>query len=253
MIINLPKLIGHRGVKDLVPENTIPSIKKAINCNFTWIEVDVKISKDNIPFLLHDNKLDRTTSGIGFPYDYNYSEIENLDAGTWFDKKYSYTYPPSLEEVLKICSDQNIGLNIELKPNKYKEEENVIAVSSLLNEKSFSCPYFFSSFDYKSISLMRQKIPNSYISYLVDKIEDNNKFINILRDCLKINCFAIGFNLILINQEIVDFCKENDLIITVYSNNNIVYSQALELWNLGVDCVFVDNPNSYKKMLKSNN
>ena len=55
MTINLPKLIGHRGVKDLAPENTLQSINQAIQLNIKWIEVDVKISKDHIPFLLHDD------------------------------------------------------------------------------------------------------------------------------------------------------------------------------------------------------
>ena len=67
MTINLPKLIGHRGVKDLAPENTLQSINQAIQLNIKWIEVDVKISKDHIPFLLHDNNLGRTTSGNGSP------------------------------------------------------------------------------------------------------------------------------------------------------------------------------------------
>ena len=67
MTINLPKLIGHRGVRDLAPENTLQSIKKAIELNIKWVEIDVKISKDHIPFLLHDSSLERTTSGNGSP------------------------------------------------------------------------------------------------------------------------------------------------------------------------------------------
>ena len=62
MISNLPKIIGHRGAKDLAPENTIFSINEAIKYNLQFIEVDVKTTKDNIPFLLHDYLLNRTTS-----------------------------------------------------------------------------------------------------------------------------------------------------------------------------------------------
>ena len=64
MDLNLPKIIGHRGVKDLAPENTLYSIHKAVLFNLKWIEVDVKISKDRIPFLLHDDVLDRTIKGV---------------------------------------------------------------------------------------------------------------------------------------------------------------------------------------------
>ena len=82
MILKLPKIIGHRGAKALAPENTILSINEAINHNLKWIEIDVKVSKDNIPFLLHDDLLDRTTTGKGYPYKYNYKYNSNLDAGT---------------------------------------------------------------------------------------------------------------------------------------------------------------------------
>ena len=63
MQINLPNIIGHRGAKDLSPENTISSLEESVRYNLKWVEVDVKVSQDNIPFLLHDALLDRPTSG----------------------------------------------------------------------------------------------------------------------------------------------------------------------------------------------
>jgi glycerophosphoryl diester phosphodiesterase len=60
----LPRLIGHRGVKDLEPENTLKSISAAFELGLECVEVDVKISKDNIPLLLHDDTLERTTTGF---------------------------------------------------------------------------------------------------------------------------------------------------------------------------------------------
>ena len=134
MIINLPKLIGHRGVRDLFPENTIQSINKAIELSLKWVEVDVKISQDLIPFLLHDATLERTTSGNGNPLNYRYSELCKLDAGSWFDRKYKNLYLPTLKEVLNLCSQKNIGVNIELKPNKGFEEANAVAISDLIKK-----------------------------------------------------------------------------------------------------------------------
>ena len=166
MTFSLPKIIGHRGIKALAPENTILSINEAIKHNLKWIEIDVKVSKDNIPFLLHDDLLDRTTSGKGCPYQYNFTEIKKLDAGTWFDPKLSYLYPPTLKEILDVCSKKNIGVNIELKPNKKKERENIEAISDLFHNNNFNCQYFFSSFNFFSIKLMRHLMPNCYLGYL---------------------------------------------------------------------------------------
>ena len=101
MTFTLPKLIGHRGVRNLSPENTLYSINQAIKLNLKWIEIDVKISKDHIPFLLHDDYLDRTTSGKGNPQNYNYKDIFDLDAGSWFDIKYRSLYPPTLAHSVK--------------------------------------------------------------------------------------------------------------------------------------------------------
>ena len=82
--LKLPKFIGHRGVKDLCPENTIESIAKAFELGLTYVEIDVKLSKDEVPILLHDDTLDRTTNGCGFPTKYNYEQLKKLDAGFFF-------------------------------------------------------------------------------------------------------------------------------------------------------------------------
>ena len=192
MTINLPKLIGHRGVRDLAPENTLQSIKKAIELNIKWVEIDVKISKDHIPFLLHDSSLERTTSGNGSPLNYKYSELYKLDAGSWFDKKYKNLYPPTLKEVLNICSQENIGINIELKPNKGFEESNVVAVTELIEKHKFNCQYFFSSFDWFSVIKIRKLLPESYVGILIDSFDKKNNITKILNKCSKYNFFFCG-------------------------------------------------------------
>ena len=247
MTIYLPNIIGHRGVKDLAPENTIPSLEESIRYNLKWIEVDVKISKDNIPFLLHDDLLDRTTTGTGYPYNYLYKEILNLDAGSWFNKKFCNVYPPTLEEVLIFCSNNKIGINIELKPNKGKEKENVNAISSLINKKKLNFEYYFSSFDYLSLELIKSKMPNASLGYLINHFEESFFLNSIIKDTLNLKCFSIGFNLKTINKTLVKSCKENNLKVTVYSDKNIEYKTALSLWGMGVDSIFVDNPICYNR------
>ena len=72
------------GVKDLSPENTIESLNLAKKIGLNWIEFDVIISKDLIPILFHDDSLERTTNGKGLPIEYNYKDLKNLDAGSFF-------------------------------------------------------------------------------------------------------------------------------------------------------------------------
>ena len=192
MTINLPKLIGHRGVKDLAPENTLPSINQAIQLNIKWVEVDVKISKDHIPFLLHDSSLERTTSGNGSPLNYKYSELYKLDAGSWFDEKHKNLHPPTLKETLELCSQKNIGVNIELKPNKGSEEENVVAVTELIMKHQFDCQYFFSSFDWFSATKIKKLLPESHVGILIDGFDQKRNFTKMLNKCNEHSFFSCG-------------------------------------------------------------
>jgi len=250
MTINLPKLIGHRGVRDLAPENTLQSIIKAIELNIKWVEIDVKISKDHVPFLLHDSSLERTTSGNGNPLNYKYSELYKLDAGSWFDKKYKNLYPPTLKEILDLCSQKNIGVNIELKPNKGSEEANVLAITELIMKHKFDCQYFLSSFDWFSVIKIRKLLPESHVGILIDSFDQKRNFTKMLKKCNEHNFFSCGFNIKIISDEIIKICKDYGILVTVYSSQNIEKNEAEELWNLGVDSIFIDNPTSYKNMLE---
>ena len=250
MTINLPKLIGHRGVRDLAPENTLKSIKKAIELNIKWVEIDVKISKDHIPFLLHDSSLERTTSGNGSPLNYKYSELYKLDAGSWFDEKHKNLHPPTLKETLELCSQKNIGVNIELKPNKGSEEANVVAVTELIMKHQFDCQYFLSSFDWFSATKIKKLLPESYVGILIDGFDQKRNFTKMLNKCNEHNFFSCGFNIKIISDEIIKICKNDGILVTVYSSQNIEKNEAEELWNLGVDSIFIDNPTSYENMLE---
>ena len=121
----LPKLIGHRGVKNLKPENTLESITRAFDLGLECVEIDVKVSKDNIPLLLHDDTLDRTTTGSGLVCDYTFDQINQLDAGYFFYKSKTDIKVPSLRNGLDLIKRKQKHLNIELKPNKNYEEINV--------------------------------------------------------------------------------------------------------------------------------
>ena len=211
MKLNLPKLIGHRGIKSIFPENTIGSIYKAIEFDFKWVEVDVKISKDNIPFLLHDDTLFRTTGCNKKPTELKYSFIKKLNAGEQFNKKFINSSPPTLHQALLICSKNNIGINIELKPNAGYEIENVKAIIKVIKKFSFYKKYYFSSFDWISIISIKKNIPNANAGILIDNYSTEKKFIETLENCKKYNLFSCGLNIDIINSKILLLCKKYNL------------------------------------------
>ncbi len=241
--LKLPKLIGHRGVKDLCPENTIESITKAFDLGLSFVEIDVKISKDKVPILLHDDTFDRTTNGTGLAIDYYYDEIKKYDAGNFFYKKNTKIFVPKLEDILSLCINNNGNLNIELKPNKNFEKENTYQIFKLTKHIN-QIEIFFSSFDIISILEISKLYPQSNRSFLLDDFKEYNidDLINIsMNNDLKI----CGLNMDLVSTDIIKKIKESNISITIYSDKNINLSKANDIFSLGVDSIFVDNPTDF--------
>ncbi len=238
--LKLPKLIGHRGVKDLCPENTLESISKAFDLGLSFIEIDVKISKDRVPILLHDDTLDRTTNGSGLAIDYYYENIKKLDAGKFFYKENTNIFVPKLEDILSLCTHNNGNLNIELKPNKNFEKENVYQIYKITkNIKKIDI--FFSSFDLISILEISKLYPQSVRSFLLDDFKEYN-IDDLISISINHDLKICGLNIDLVTADIIKKIKESNMAITVYSDKNINLSSANYIFSLGVDSIFVDNP-----------
>jgi len=243
-MLNPPKLIGHRGVKNLSPENTLESIKLAHELGFKWVEIDVKVSKDLVPILLHDDTLDRTTNGTGIPIEINYIDLKKLDAGMFFYNTPTKINIPTLKDILSFCTNNNIGINIELKPNLGYEKKNVEAIASLVN--NFKNPFYFSSFDLNSLILMKELLPNSFYGILIDEFDQNFSLENILKILDKYNFHCCGFNKNIITLEVVNLMKNKNIVTTVYSEKNLSPTEANELWSIGVKSIFIDDPSEFK-------
>ncbi len=238
--LKLPKLIGHRGVKDLCPENTLESILKAFNLGLSFVEIDVKISKDRVPILLHDDTLDRTTNGSGLAIDYDYKQIKKLDAGKFFYKENTNIFVPKLEDILSLCTNYNGNLNIELKPNKKFEKENVYQIYKIIKNIN-QIDIFFSSFDMISIIEISKLYPQSIRSFLLDDFKEYN-IDDLISISINHDLKICGLNIDLVTTDIIKKIKESNIAITVYSDKNINSSSANYIFSIGVDSIFVDNP-----------
>jgi len=109
-----PLAIAHRGNSSAAPANTIESIRQAIYLGVDMIELDVRKSKDGVPVLIHNDTLDETTNGKGPVSMMNISQLQELDAGSWKDKKYAGEKIPTLMEALEF-SKGKVCLALDLK------------------------------------------------------------------------------------------------------------------------------------------
>lgn len=110
-----PRILGHRGVMGLRPENTMASFREAVRLKCDILELDVHLSKDRELVVIHDERLERTTDGRGWVKDLSSVSLRKLDAGAWFDRRYAGEKIPLLEEVLALCVESGTALNVEIK------------------------------------------------------------------------------------------------------------------------------------------
>ena len=85
---------------------------------------------------------------------------------------------------------------------------------------------------------------------MIDSFDQKKNLTKVLNKCSEHNFFSCGFNITIISDEIIKACKNYGILATVYSSQNIEKNEAEELWNLGVDSIFIDNPTYYKNMLE---
>jgi glycerophosphoryl diester phosphodiesterase len=111
-----PRWVAHRGAGKLAPENTLAAFRLGARYGYRMFECDVKLSADEVPFLLHDASLERTTNGQGIAGQLSWAELSRLDAGSWHSRAYAGEPIASLEAVARYCLGNGFALNIEIKP-----------------------------------------------------------------------------------------------------------------------------------------
>jgi glycerophosphoryl diester phosphodiesterase len=145
---------AHRAAHKVHPENSLQAIQESIKLGVDIIEIDVKVSKDGIPFLMHDHKIDRTTTGKGVAEDFTWNELQQfyiVDKG-----KKTRLKIPSLEDALEVAYGK-ILIDLDLKTDKIEE---VVKVVNKTNNNDFV--FFFDS-DYKVLSRVQRANKNYMI------------------------------------------------------------------------------------------
>lgn len=126
-LLNRSSVIAHRGASTYIPENTLLAMEAAMSQGADAVEIDVRMSKDGIPFLFHDTTVNRTTNLTTgkFIEDLTFEEIRQLDAGSWFHPNFAGLQIPSLVEVLELVYGK-VDLYLEIKGRNPGIEERVM-------------------------------------------------------------------------------------------------------------------------------
>ncbi|QAS54716.1 glycerophosphodiester phosphodiesterase [Halobacillus litoralis] len=228
-------IYAHRGASKLAPENTMPAFELARAAGAEGIETDVQLTKDQIPVLIHDENLRRTTNGTGFVQDYTYAQLRLLDAGSWFSPKFSDTYIVTLDEFLRWFHEQPMFLNIELKTNviEYKNIERIVYES--LKRYHVLERSVISSFNSDSLVRMKSINPSVQTAFLT-----STNMRSLPQYAKSLDCNALHVKHRLLDKKLMKRCHKQELELRIYTVNRPAMMK--KCYQLGVNGIFTDVP-----------
>jgi glycerophosphoryl diester phosphodiesterase len=214
-------IVGHRGARSIAPENTIRGIRAGLECA-DFVELDVRLSRDGIPVIIHDARLDRTTSGTGQVNDLTLKELKELDAGEG-------ERIPTLEEVFQSLHGEKKGLFLEI-----KEPGSEIIICELIRDFP-ELKVVVVSFHGESLSTVKQVLPNLKTGIIVP---NNHGHYHIDETWFLFDMILPKIDFLTPN--IVEHARRSGIQVMPWTlNTRKEFKLAI---NLGVDGIITDNP-----------
>jgi len=230
-----PFWIAHRGAGKLAPENTLAAFRLGAQHGYRAFECDVKLSREGIPFLLHDATLQRTTPEHGVAGERPWSELSRMDAGAWHSRGYAGEPIPSLDALARYVIANRFALNIEIKPTPGLElltGQVVGRETRRLWQGSGQLP-LFSSFRPEALTGALETAPEVPRALLIDSLREGW-----LDEARALDCQAVVTNYTLMNFETTARIHAAGLKALVYTVND----EAAVQWLIanGVDGIITD-------------
>jgi glycerophosphoryl diester phosphodiesterase len=237
------EIIAHRGFSVRAPENTVAAMELAIRHHAPALEFDLRTTRDGVPIVIHDETLDRTTTGHGFVFLRSWAELKALDAGSWFSSIYADERIPQLEDILRIAYRRVHRVYIELKPRSFNAEQIEKVVEQIVHFE-FAETAVVMSFDWEQLALVRALPVPIHIAFLADEepafldaLEHARRDGNAMVDC--------NWRILLANPALAQRAADYGIELAVYTVNDVL--TANELLQHGVRRL---TTNEVERMLK---
>ena len=231
-MLQLPKVIGHRGAMAYALENTVASFREASKRGATWIEIDIKLTSDGVPVVMHDESLKRTMGVDRLVAEMRRAELPR-DV-------------PTFEETIALCAELGLGCNVEIKPCPGREAETGrVAVETLRRHwPRNSPPPLLSSFKDAALVAARDAAPEYARALLVGELKDDWQMRAVAVDAAGIN---VGRRKLTAAGAVA--IKRAGYALAVWTVNDP--DEAKALVGMGADCIITDAPDVVLKALAS--
>lgn len=226
---------AHRGARLHAPENTLPAFQLAVEHGADGIELDVHLSADRIPVVIHDANLERTTDGSGSVTRKTLAELKALDAGRHFSPDFSGVQIPTLEEVFEALGE-HLLFNVELKESG-RAAQLAETVTALIRRYGLEKRILVSSFNPVNLMHMRRLARDIPIGYLY---MPNMALVGWGARCLIGTHEAQHPHYSMVNEQYMAWARKNHYRVNVWTVNKA--DDIRRMCDLGVDMIMTDDP-----------
>jgi glycerophosphoryl diester phosphodiesterase len=222
-MLQLPKVIGHRGAAAYAPENTLASFKEARRRGASWVEIDVKLTADGVPIVMHDDSLKRTMG------------VDRLVAAT--PRAELPKDVPTFEEAIACFAEQGLGCNVEIKPCPGREVETARVTVATLRRcwPAQLPPPLLSSFKSASLVAAREAAPEFARAILLGKIEEDWRV-----RTEEVGATGVNTNGLKLTAPQAVAIKKAGYALSLYTIDDADVAKALV--GMGADCIITDAP-----------
>lgn len=232
-------VIAHRGASIAAPENTLPALRSTAAAGAQYLEVDVRMSADGVPMIMHDATVDRTTDGTGAIAELTAAALRSLDAGSWFSEEFIGTRIPTLEEVLAFAARTDIGVVIEYKGSW--GEAAIRTTIELITAAGLEDKVIAQSFSEKTVRTLAAVAPLIPVGWLTDRIDTAA-----VRTAVRIGADAV--NPRIATPRGVELAHRARLGVFVWTQDEDIHWE--ELTAMGVDGIITNVPDELRSWLE---
>ncbi|MBN2007380.1 MAG: glycerophosphodiester phosphodiesterase [Anaerolineae bacterium] len=229
-----PLVFAHRGASHAAPENTLAAFQEALRLGADGIELDVHLSADGVPVVIHNAAVNATTDGRGLVNALSLAQLKALDAGSHFGVAFAGECIPTLAEVFEDVGRQLL-INVELKAQSNATIELETAVAALVTRMGMANRLWFSSFRPLTLSRIRRLLPAVPCGLLYDVLGVATAFLTPLTPHE-----ALHPHVALVNRRFVQRIHNRKQRIVTWTVDDIALARRMAA--IGVDVLITNEP-----------
>jgi glycerophosphoryl diester phosphodiesterase len=243
--VNTPLIIGHRGASAVAPENTLAAFEAAIAAGADGVEFDVRLTRDGVPVVIHDETLHRTGGLRSRVADLTLADLDAVDAGSWFARarnlspgQFASQRVPSLEQLFELFHSNDLILYLEMKCQPLEQRALAEACCRLVREHGLSERILFECFELPALEIVRSIDPSIKTAPLFSRSPRASS--TIVNQATAIGASALALHYRRAGKQLVEEARLAGLNVAVWTVDDPAWIERARA--LGVDALITNDP-----------